>query len=111
MEKVKAIWNDTIIAESDKALFFDRRYYFPPKDVNKEFLKEIDYTTGCPWKGTAHYYDVVVEGKKNIRAAWYYPNPKEKAQAIKDYVSFWHGVEIKVPKNYSPPNKQAWYKN
>ena len=68
--------------------------YFPVDSINKEFLKSSETHTVCHWKGTASYYDVVVEGQINKDAAWYYPDPSEKAMPIKDYIAFWRGVEI-----------------
>lgn len=69
-------------------------HYFPPDDVNNEYFEDSDYHTTCPWKGFASYYHIVVEGKRNENAAWYYPEPKEAAQRIKGYVAFWHGVDV-----------------
>ena len=91
---MKAIWNGKIIAESDQTKNVEGNQYFPAESVNKEFLSLSDTHTVCHWKGTASYYDVVVEGQVNKDAAWFYPNPSEKAQPIKDYISFWRGVEI-----------------
>ena len=69
-------------------------HYFPPDSVNREYLRESDYHTTCPWKGLASYYDVVVDGKANKNAAWYYPAPKEAAKHITGYVAFWRGVAV-----------------
>lgn len=90
----KAIWNGKVIAESDKTVNIEGNAYFPPDSVNKEFLEESDTHTVCPWKGTASYYDVVVDGKKNEDAAWYYPKASELAKNIEGYIAFWHGVEV-----------------
>lgn len=90
----KAIWDETPIAESDYCIEVEGNQYFPPDSVKHEFLKSSSTTTSCPWKGEAHYYDVVVNGKVNKDAAWYYPKPKEAASNIKDYVAFWKGVKI-----------------
>ncbi|MBD3637589.1 MAG: DUF427 domain-containing protein [Crocinitomicaceae bacterium] len=90
----KAIWNGKVIAESDKTVNIEGNAYFPPDSVNKEFLEESDTHTVCPWKGTASYYDVVVDGKKNEDAAWYYPKVSELAKNIEGYIAFWHGVEV-----------------
>lgn len=92
---VKAIWNDTVIAESDSYEMVEGNVYFPPESVKKEFFKESDYHTTCPFKGKASYYDVVVDGEQNKDAAWYYPSPKKGYEKIKDYVAFWHGVTVK----------------
>ena len=70
-------------------------HYFPPEAVKKEFLKESDTHTTCPWKGLASYYNVVVEGEVNEDAAWYYPDTKPAANKIKNYIAFWKGVEVK----------------
>ena len=91
---MKAIWNGKIIAESDKTINIEGNRYFPPEAVKKEFLLNSDTHTKCHWKGTASYYDVVVDGKSNKDAAWYYPNPSALADKIKDHIAFWHGVEI-----------------
>ena len=91
---MKAKWNDQIIAESDKTIVIEGNHYFPPDSVNKEFLTASSHSSKCPWKGTASYYNIVVDGKTNINAAWYYVQPFEKAAQIKDYVAFWRGVKV-----------------
>ncbi len=91
---MKAIWNDTVLAESDKSIIIEGHHYFPPSSLNREYFRESDTHTTCPWKGLASYYDVVVLDQVNPDAAWYYPAPKEAAKHIQDYVAFWKGVEI-----------------
>jgi len=91
---MKAIWNDTVIAESDETIVIEMNHYFPPSSVNEEFFRKSDHHTTCPWKGEASYYDVVVDGNTNQNAAWYYPDPKPDAAMIKDYVAFWKGVKV-----------------
>ncbi len=91
---VKAIWNGEIIAESDKTIIVEGNHYFPPKSVKREYLKETQTHSTCPWKGKASYYDVVVKGDVNKDAAWYYPAPNPAATQITDYVAFWKGVEV-----------------
>ena len=91
---MKAIWNGQIIAESDQTKNVEGNQYFPSGSVNKEFLSSSETHTVCHWKGTASYYDVVVDGQVNKDAAWFYPDPSEKAQPIKDYIAFWRGVEV-----------------
>ncbi|WP_022835952.1 DUF427 domain-containing protein [Salisaeta longa] len=90
-----AIWNDTVIAESDATVAVEGNAYFPPDAVRETCLAPSDHRTTCPWKGEAHYYDVVVDGARNENAAWYYPEPKAAAAEIKDHVAFWNGVEVK----------------
>ncbi len=92
----KAMWNGKVVAESDKTEVVEGNQYFPPDSVRKEYLQPSDKETVCPWKGTASYYNVVVDGNVNENAAWYYPNPKDAAKQIKDYVAFWNGVEVEA---------------
>jgi uncharacterized protein (DUF427 family) len=91
---MRAIYNDQVIAESDNTVVVEGNYYFPADSVKKEFLTESDTHTTCPWKGIASYYHVVVNGDKAEDAAWYYPHPKILAEDIKDYIAFWHGVNV-----------------
>lgn len=91
---MQAIFNNQIIAESDDTILIEGNHYFPPDSVKKEFLKDADMHTTCPWKGVASYYDVVVNGEKAANAAWYYPTPRALAEDIKGYIAFWHGVTV-----------------
>jgi uncharacterized protein (DUF427 family) len=90
----KAMWENSVIAESDKTIEIEGNEYFPPDSINKEFFQPSEYHTVCGWKGKASYYDVVVNGSKNANAAWYYPDPMAAAKQIKGYIAFWHGVRV-----------------
>lgn len=92
----KATWNGVTLAESDSCEVVEGNQYFPPDAVHREYFKESDTHTTCPWKGLASYYTVVVDGKENQDAAWYYPSPKDAAKNIQDYVAFWKGVQVEV---------------
>ena len=91
----KAIWRGTVIAESDEFEIVEGNVYFPRGAIKAEFFKSSKHQTVCPWKGTASYYDVVVDGKRNEGAAWFYPPPKEAAANIEDHVAFWKGVTVR----------------
>ncbi len=91
---MKAIWNGKILAESNETVVIENNHYFPATSLNKSFFSKSETTSICPWKGTAHYYTIVVDENKNIDAAWYYPAPKEAAKEILDHVAFWKGVEV-----------------
>jgi len=93
-EMAKAIWNETVLAESDRTVEVEGNQYFPPDAVRREHLRDSTTHTTCPWKGIASYYDVVVDGQVNRDAAWYYPQPKEAARQIAGHVAFWHGVRV-----------------
>jgi uncharacterized protein (DUF427 family) len=90
----KAIWNGAVLAESARTEVVEGNHYFPPDTVRRDHLRDSETHTTCPWKGVASYYDVVVDGQTNRDAAWYYPNPKEAAGRIKNFVAFWHGVRV-----------------
>ena len=90
----KAIWNDTIIAASDVFEVVEGNIYFPASSIKREYFQDSATHTTCPWKGVASYYNVVVDGKTNQDAAWYYPSPKDAAKQIKDHVAFWKGVSV-----------------
>ncbi len=92
----KATWNGVVLAESDDCVVVEGNQYFPPATVRREYFKTSETHTTCPWKGLASYYTVVVDGKENKDAAWYYPTPKDAANQIKDYIAFWHGVQVEV---------------
>ena len=90
----KAIWNGTVIAESDRTEVIEGNHYFPPEAIDKQYFKESSTHTTCPWKGVASYYNVEVDGQVNKDAAWYYPTAKDKAKNIEGYVAFWRGVKV-----------------
>lgn len=92
---MKAIWNNTTIAESNATVFVEGNQYFPADSIKQEYFQPSATHTVCGWKGTASYYDIVVNGESNKDAAWYYPETKPDAKNIEGYVAFWKGVEIK----------------
>ena len=91
---MKAVWNGEIIAESEDTVVVEGNHYFPPDSIVETHLEASPTTTVCPWKGTAHYYNVVAGGEALPDGAWYYPAPKDAAAEIKDHVAFWRGVEV-----------------
>lgn len=90
----RALWNGRTIAESEAFEVVEGNIYFPPDSVDPQFLKASATTTVCGWKGTASYYTLVVDGRENPDAAWYYPQPKEAAQNIAGHIAFWRGVSV-----------------
>lgn len=89
-----ARWNGQEIARSDDTLVVEGNHYFPRDAVDSGALRDSATTSQCPWKGTAHYHTLAVDGQENADAAWYYPDPKPKAADIKDRIAFWKGVEV-----------------
>lgn len=92
----KATWEGAVLAESDRCVVVEGNQYFPPDAVRREVLEPSDHTSVCPWKGTARYYDVVVNGKCNPNAAWYYPEPLPAAKQIAGRIAFWRGVRVEL---------------
>jgi len=91
---MKATWNGTVIAESDDTVVVEGNHYFPIESVDRTLLSESSTTTGCPWKGTASYYSITVDGETNPDAVWYYAEPKDAAKQIAGRVAFWKGVVV-----------------
>lgn len=90
----RAIWQRTVLAESDGTVVVEGNHYFPKEEVRMEYLRPSDTYTVCPWKGTVSYYHVDVNGERNADAAWYYPEPKAAAEKVKNRVAFWKGVRV-----------------
>jgi len=91
---MKAIWNGTVIAESDDTVVVEGNHYFPADSVNPQYLTDSPSNTSCPWKGIASYQHVTVDGQLNSDAAWFYPEPKQAAAEIKGRYAFWKGVQV-----------------
>ena len=91
---MKAIWKNTVIAQSDDIVMVEGNHYFPASALNREFVQFSNHRSSCPWKGQASYYSLIVNGDLNPDAAWYYADPKEAAANIKGYVAFWKGVQV-----------------
>ena len=91
---MKATWENQILADSNQTIVVEGNHYFPPESIKKECFKSSDTRTTCPWKGLASYYHLQVGGKVNQDAAWFYPEPKEAAKSIKNYIAFWRGVKV-----------------
>jgi uncharacterized protein (DUF427 family) len=91
-----AVWNGVTIAESEHTVIVENNHYFPIASVRADVLRESPTHSVCPWKGTASYYTLEVDGQTNVDAAWYYPAPKDAAAEIADHVAFWKGVEVRA---------------
>jgi uncharacterized protein (DUF427 family) len=91
---MKAVWNGAILAESDETIVVEGNHYFPSETANREYFRESNTHTVCPWKGTASYYDIIVDGNVNRDAAWTYPAASKAAKRIEGYIAFWRGVRV-----------------
>ncbi len=91
---MKAVWEDKVLAESDKTVVVEGNHHFPPDSIKREFFAPSNTQTTCHWKGVANYYNLRIDDKSNPDAAWYDPEPKEAAKSIKDHVAFWRGVKV-----------------
>ncbi len=90
----KAVWNGAVLAESGDTVVVEGNHYFPETSLKQEYFKPSRTRSDCPWKGTASYYHIEVEGKRNEDAAWTYPQPKDAAKQITGRIAFWKGVEV-----------------
>lgn len=95
MTTMQAIWNGKVIATSDDTVVVEGNHYFPADSVDPAVLVPSSKTTVCPWKGTANYHSIVVDGSENRDAAWYYSTPKDAAAEIAGRIAFWRGVEVR----------------
>jgi uncharacterized protein (DUF427 family) len=93
---IQAVFNGTVIAESDQTVMVEGNHYFPESAVRFEFLTDSSTHTICPWKGTASYYTVTADGESSADAAWYYPDPKDEARQIQGHIAFWKDVEVRT---------------
>lgn len=91
---MKAIWKGAVLAESHDTVLIEGNHYFPADSLNKEYFVDSELHSTCPWKGQASYYHIKVNNEMNQDAAWTYPEPKSAAEAIKDHVAFWRGIEV-----------------
>ncbi len=91
---MKATWNGHVVAQSDDIVTVEGNAYFPAEALDRAYVQESKHTSVCPWKGTAQYYSLLVDGRENANAVWYYPDPKEAAASIRGRVAFWKGVEV-----------------
>lgn len=91
---MKATWNGVVLAESDDIVTVEGNAYFPADSIRNQYFVPSAHTSLCPWKGTAHYYSVAVDGKRNENAAWYYPEPLAAAAQIRGRIAFWKGVVV-----------------
>ena len=92
----KAIWNGTVIAESDRTEVVEGNHYFPPDAIKSDYFQPSNTHTTCGWKGVASYYTIAVDGQTNPDAAWYYPEPKDAARQIAGFIAFWKGVKVEA---------------
>jgi uncharacterized protein (DUF427 family) len=91
---MKAIWNNTVIAESDDTVVVEGNHYFPESALKRELTSFSNHKTMCPWKGEASYLSLLVQGEMNPDAVWYYPAPKAGAEMVAGRVAFWKGVQV-----------------
>ncbi len=93
---VRAVWNGTVVAESDDTVVVEGNHYFPEESLRNEYFTQSSHRSVCPWKGMASYYNLTVDGVINPDAAWQYRHPSPLARKIKNRVAFWHGVDVVV---------------
>lgn len=101
----RAVWNGAVLADSDDTIVVEGNHYFPRESLDERYFQPSDHTSRCFWKGQARYLTVVVDGKVNRDAAWYYPDPSAAANKIAGRVAFWHGVRVEDDR---PATRRSW---
>ena len=91
---MQAVWNNAVVADSADTVVVEGNHYFPAAAIVAKYFEASDHHSVCPWKGTASYYTLVVDGKRNENAAWYYADPKDAAKEIRGRIAFWKGVQV-----------------
>ena len=91
---MKATWNGRTVAESDDIVTVEGNAYFPAASLDRNLTRDSAHSSVCPWKGTANYYSLEVDGQTNKDAVWFYPTPKPAAAEIAGRVAFWKGVQV-----------------
>ena len=91
---MQAVWNNAVVADSADTVVVEGNHYFPAAAIVAKYFEASDHHSVCPWKGTASYYNLVVDGKRNDNAAWYYADPKDAAKEIRGRIAFWKGVQV-----------------
>jgi len=92
----KALFQGTVVAESEAVELVEGNLYFPPDAVVTELLTPTEKTTMCGWKGTANYFSVSAGGETAENAAWTYRDPKPAASNIKNFVAFYPVVTVEA---------------
>lgn len=92
--RMQAVFNGTVVAESDQTIVVEGNHYFPEESLRKECFTPTRSATICPWKGKASYYTLTVDGVASKDAAWQYRHPVPLARKVKGRVAFWRGVVV-----------------
>ena len=85
---MKAVWKNTVIAESNDTIRSQSKDYFPPESVKKEYLRESETRTMDPYRGPVSYYDIVIGGDVNKDAAMYLTEAKGANRQVNNYIAF-----------------------
>ena len=93
---MRAIFNGTVLADSDDIVMVDNNPYFPRSSRVDAFFRESNHATACGWKGTARYWDVVVGDQVISNPVWAYDTPKPDAESIGERFAFYRGKGVEL---------------
>jgi uncharacterized protein (DUF427 family) len=93
--EVRVVVDGVPVAESTNAHFLFEtglpvRYYLPKTDVDMSALTPTTHVTACPYKGTARYWDVTINGHTYDNLVWGYDSPLPESQKIAGMVAFYN---------------------
>lgn len=90
---VEVVVGGEVVATTDRPVLLEEtglptRYYVPKDDVRMDLFRAIDLTTVCPFKGTASYWTLDLDGTAYDGIAWSYETPIEAAAGITGHLCF-----------------------
>lgn len=47
---MRALWNGTVLAESEETIVVEGNHYFPPASIKEVLFRPNDMQTVCPWR-------------------------------------------------------------
>ncbi|WP_299614724.1 DUF427 domain-containing protein [uncultured Tateyamaria sp.] len=96
------IWhNDILLVETTRArAMYETRLptaiYVPREDIVVPLGPKTELQTFCPFKGTASYHDVLLDGKTIENGVWSYVSALPESKGIQGYVGFMPNAATRV---------------
>ena len=115
-ERIRVVVDGLVIADTTAAFRVletsqPPAYYLPPTDLDLDRLEPSLNRSFCEWKGLASYWSVRTDRSVVGDAAWSYPRPTPRFEAITDHVAFYaqKADECWVGDDRVRPNEGSFY--